>query len=119
MLLRLLVLLVVSPLQLQLVTDPSKADFILAHGTEAIGLPLPDGSSTRDMSLAQLEALISQCAEVARQQGREIPMVVANPDLVRGFRAYMVVCSGCDSIVLCVYVTFESQLPAVCVFAGS
>jgi hypothetical protein len=61
------------------VSDPSSADFILAHGTEAIGLP---GGSTQDMTLQQLQDLIQQCAEVAQQRGRELPMIVANPDLV-------------------------------------
>lgn len=63
----------------QVVTDPAEADFILAHGTEAVGLP--DGS-TSDRSLQQLQQLIQQCADVAQQQGRQLPMIVANPDLV-------------------------------------
>jgi hypothetical protein len=59
------------------VDDPSQADFILAHGTEA--LAKPDGSS-KDMSLNEMQVLLQQCA---KQQGRQLPMVVANPDLVR------------------------------------
>lgn len=65
---------------LQVVSSPAQADFILAHGTEAISLP--DGS-TQDMILQQLQELIQQCADVAKQRGKELPMVVANPDLVR------------------------------------
>lgn len=64
---------------MQVVCDPAEADFILAHGTEAVGLQ--DGS-TQDMSLQQLFDLLQQCADVARQRGKELPMVVANPDLV-------------------------------------
>jgi hypothetical protein len=62
------------------VTDPAAADFILAHGTEAVGVP---GGGTQDSSLAQLRALLEACAAVAAQRGRELPMIVANPDLVR------------------------------------
>jgi hypothetical protein len=66
--------------------DPSQADFILAHGTEALGLP--DGS-TRDASVEQLQQLLEQCMQHQPQQAdggsnrRALPMVVANPDLVR------------------------------------
>lgn len=61
-------------------SKPAEADFILAHGTEAVALP--DGS-TQDMGLEQLLALTQQCADVAKQRGKELPMIVANPDLVR------------------------------------
>lgn len=64
-------------LGLTLTTDPAEADFILAHGTEAVGLP--GGGATRDASLDQLAELLQHCAA----QGRDIPMIVANPDLVR------------------------------------
>lgn len=60
-------------------SNPAEADFILAHGTEAVALP--DGS-TDDMSLQQLLDLTQQCADVAKQRGKELPMIVANPDLV-------------------------------------
>lgn len=60
-------------------TDPADADFILAHGTEAIGLP--DGG-TRDTSLQELQDLVASCASAAKQRGVELPMIVANPDLV-------------------------------------
>ena len=55
-------------------THPEEADFILAHGTEALGQP--DGT-TMDQTLEQLKDLLTQCAELG---GR--PMVVANPDVV-------------------------------------
>ncbi|KAF6257553.1 HAD-like domain-containing protein [Scenedesmus sp. NREL 46B-D3] len=58
------------------VDDPGQADFILAHGTEALALPL---GGSRDMRLPEMQALLQQCAQ--QQQGRRLPMVVANPDL--------------------------------------
>jgi hypothetical protein len=61
---------------MQVVDDPVQADFILAHGTEALALP---GGGSRDMSLADMQVLLQQCAQ---QQDRQLPMVVANPDLV-------------------------------------
>lgn len=63
----------------QVVEDPNQAGFILAHGTEAVGLP---GGGTQDRSLQQLQGLLEQCAAVAKQRGTELPMIVANPDLV-------------------------------------
>ncbi|WIA31743.1 hypothetical protein OEZ86_002619 [Tetradesmus obliquus] len=63
-------------LDLQVVDDPAQADFILAHGTEALALP---GGGSRDMSLDEMQALLQQCAQ---QPDRQLPMVVANPDLV-------------------------------------
>lgn len=81
------------------------ADFILAHGTEAIGLP--DGS-TQDMSLQQLQNLIQQCADVAKQRGRELPMVVANPDLVSGTCQWWAITKGWPSVMR----TRSSAVPA-------
>lgn len=60
--------------RLQVTTDPLEADFILAHGTEALGQP--DGAPAVDASLDGMRALMRRCAE------RRLPMVVANPDLV-------------------------------------
>ena len=56
--------------------DPLKADFILAHGTEALGSP--EGAPPLEQSLEQLQGLLSQCA----QRPSPPPMVVANPDRV-------------------------------------
>lgn len=67
-------------LGLSVVADPAEADFILAHGTEAVGLP---GGGTRDASLDELGQLLQQCAATAAAKGRDMPMIVANPDLVR------------------------------------
>jgi hypothetical protein len=59
---------------LQVTVDPGNADFILAHGTEAVGSP--DGHPPHDTSLDDIRALLRRCAE------RKLPMIVANPDLV-------------------------------------
>ena len=52
--------------------DVGRADFILAHGTEAVGTA--DGPSA--CSLDEMNALLEQAA------GAGLPMLVANPDLV-------------------------------------
>lgn len=49
------------------------ADFVLAHGTEALGTPSGDACA---MSLQDLEGILELCAS------KGIPMVVANPDYV-------------------------------------
>lgn len=58
---------------MQVVESVKDADFILIHGTEALGLstgdPLP-------MELEDLELVLEHCAD------KKIPMVVANPDFV-------------------------------------
>lgn len=56
--------------------DPEQADFILAHGTEALGRG--DGAPAVPASLDEMLALLARCA--ARERG--IPMIVANPDIV-------------------------------------
>ena len=50
-----------------------EADFVLAHGTEALGLP---SGSVHPMNLEGLEKILEHCAT------KKIPMVVANPDFV-------------------------------------
>ncbi|PHT28457.1 hypothetical protein CQW23_31970 [Capsicum baccatum] len=50
-----------------------EADFILAHGTEALGLST---GAAIPMNLDELEKILHQCA------AKKIPMVVANPDFV-------------------------------------
>ncbi|WOL16091.1 pyridoxal phosphate phosphatase [Canna indica] len=60
-------------LGLQVVTNVDDADFVLAHGTEALGLPSGDSIP---MSLDDLEQMLEFSAK------RKIPMVVANPDYV-------------------------------------
>ncbi|KAM3271172.1 hypothetical protein P3S67_029375 [Capsicum chacoense] len=60
-------------LGLQVVENVEEADFILAHGTEALGLST---GAALPMNLDELEKILHQCA------AKEIPMVVANPDFV-------------------------------------
>lgn len=60
----------------QVVQNPEDADFILAHGTEAIGQR--NGAAPQAASMQQINALLQSCAE----QQVAPPMVVANPDVV-------------------------------------
>ncbi|KAM7280465.1 hypothetical protein ACFE04_007599 [Oxalis oulophora] len=60
-------------LGLQVVENAQEAEFILAHGTEAIGL---SNGGARPMSMEDLEKILEDCAS------KKIPMVVANPDYV-------------------------------------
>ncbi|XP_028800399.1 uncharacterized protein LOC114755696 isoform X2 [Neltuma alba] len=60
-------------LDLQVVENVKDADFVLAHGTEALGTPSGDA---RPMSLQDLERILELCVS------KRIPMVVANPDYV-------------------------------------
>lgn len=60
-------------LGLQVVDKVEEAEFVLAHGTEALGLP--SGASC-PMTLEELEKVLERCA------AKQIPMVVANPDFV-------------------------------------
>lgn len=63
--------------KLQVTTDPAEADFILAHGTEALGLS--DAGDPLIVSLDEIKALL----ERAVMSGRGAPpMIVANPDFV-------------------------------------
>ena len=54
-------------------SDPDNADFVLAHGTEAIGLP---SGNALPMDLRDLELVLQACSK------KGIPMIVANPDFV-------------------------------------
>ncbi|XP_022878249.1 uncharacterized protein LOC111396159 isoform X1 [Olea europaea var. sylvestris] len=60
-------------LDLQVVDNVEEAEFILAHGTEALGLP---SGAALSMMLEDLEKILEQCV------AKKIPMVVANPDFV-------------------------------------
>ncbi|XP_078152913.1 uncharacterized protein LOC144548099 isoform X2 [Carex rostrata] len=62
-------------LGLEVVSRVDDAEFILAHGTEALGLP---SGGSEPMDLEGLEQILELCAK--RQ--KPIPMVVANPDYV-------------------------------------
>ncbi|EFN54474.1 hypothetical protein CHLNCDRAFT_11074, partial [Chlorella variabilis] len=63
-------------LGLEVTDDPQQADFILAHGTEAVGTSV-DGSGAAPCGLEGMRELLDACA--ARGG---VPMVVANPDVV-------------------------------------
>lgn len=54
-------------------SNVKEAEFILAHGTEALGLPSGD---PLPKSLEELEQVLMLCLE------KRLPMVVANPDYV-------------------------------------
>lgn len=60
-------------LGLQVVEDVSDADFVLAHGTEAMGLP---SGGLRPLDTDRIYNILESCA------AKRIPMVVANPDFV-------------------------------------
>ncbi|KAJ7947437.1 Haloacid dehalogenase-like hydrolase (HAD) superfamily protein [Quillaja saponaria] len=60
-------------LDLKVVENVEDAEFVLVHGTEALGHPSGDA---HHMKLEELEKILEQCA------GKKIPMVVANPDYV-------------------------------------
>ncbi|KAK3204237.1 hypothetical protein Dsin_018283 [Dipteronia sinensis] len=60
-------------LGLQVVENVEEAEFILAHGTEALGLPT---GAACPLDLEDLEKILERCA------AKKIPMVVANPDYV-------------------------------------
>lgn len=64
---------ILQGLELQVVENVEEAEFILAHGTEALGHPSGAASPKK---LEELENILERCA------AKSIPMVVANPDFV-------------------------------------
>lgn len=58
---------------LEVVLNVEKAEFVLVHGTQALGLPSGDSISTK---IEDLQMILEQCA------AKKIPMVVANPDVL-------------------------------------
>ncbi|XP_010523324.1 PREDICTED: uncharacterized protein LOC104801693 [Tarenaya hassleriana] len=60
-------------LDLEVVENVEEADFVLVHGTEAMGLP---SGTVSPMPLEELEKILEKTA------ARGIPMIVANPDYV-------------------------------------
>nr|POF24251.1 putative nipsnap protein k02d10.1 [Quercus suber] len=60
-------------LDLQVVEDVGEAEFVLVHGTEAMGTP---SGTAIPMKLEDLEKTLEHCS------AKRIPMVVANPDFV-------------------------------------
>ncbi|GMH38100.1 hypothetical protein BSKO_05984 [Bryopsis sp. KO-2023] len=65
-------------LGLEVVSNPSEADFILAHGTETIAQPNADPLPA---SVDQMKEVLAECIS-AKNGEKSIPMIVANPDLV-------------------------------------
>lgn len=61
-------------LGLQVVREAQDAEFILAHGTEALGR---DGAEPEAIELDEVRALLQSCADRGG-----IPMLVANPDIM-------------------------------------
>ena len=62
-------------LNIEVTQDPKEADFILAHGTEAIGTAV-SGHDAHPTPLHEIKTLLEQCAHY------NLPLVVANPDIV-------------------------------------
>ncbi|KAF5465764.1 hypothetical protein F2P56_015742 [Juglans regia] len=60
-------------LDVQVVENVEEAEFVLAHGSEALGHP---SGAAIPMKLTDLEKILERCA------AKRIPMVVANPDFV-------------------------------------
>ncbi|KZV20319.1 hypothetical protein F511_17890 [Dorcoceras hygrometricum] len=60
-------------LGLRVVDTVEEAELVLAHGTEALGLP---SGAALPRTLEELENILEKCA------AKKIPMVVANPDFV-------------------------------------
>lgn len=66
-------------LGIEVTQDPLEADFILAHGTEALGIEV-SGNGALPVPLERMKDVLAACA--AQRSTRNIPMVVANPDIV-------------------------------------
>ncbi|XP_044499130.1 uncharacterized protein LOC123220640 isoform X2 [Mangifera indica] len=60
-------------LGLQVIENVEEADFILVHGTKALGLP---SGEAHPASLEDFEKILELCA------AKKIPMILANPDYV-------------------------------------
>ena len=59
---------------MKVVDNVDMADFVLAHGTEVLGLG--DGKTPTKVSLEEIKAMLQRAAE------RSLPLIVANPDVV-------------------------------------
>lgn len=67
--------------RIRVVNSPDEADFILIHGTEGLSQVSFGGEVTVvPMAEAEVDRVLSIAAEI--DQGRGLPMLVANPDLV-------------------------------------
>jgi HAD superfamily hydrolase (TIGR01459 family) len=68
---------------IELVQDVDEADFILAHGMEALSAAEP-----RRVTLEELQALLRKAAE------RSLPLIIANPDVVTVDTTFLVPMPG-------------------------
>ena len=66
-------------LGIEVTQNITESDFILAHGTEALGTQA-DGEDAVPVPLEKMKEVLAACA--AQRSTRSIPMVVANPDIV-------------------------------------
>lgn len=72
----------IEGLGIDVTTDPSEADCILAHGTEAVGTHVR-GEGALPRSLDELKDIVLECVRIAKSKNMPpIPMIVANPDIV-------------------------------------
>eukprot|EP00850_Spirogloea_muscicola_P021999 SM000272S10266 [mRNA] locus=s272:111177:113325:+ [translate_table: standard] len=67
-------------LNLAVVEDVRHADFLLAHGTEAMGIATASGGGVRPMALDDMKQVLAACARLATC--KPLPLIIANPDLV-------------------------------------
>lgn len=58
----------------EVVRDVEEADFVLAHGTEVLGLG--DGKPPIPVALEEIKSILQRAAE------KGLPLIVANPDVV-------------------------------------
>ena len=63
-------------LNLEVVERPQEADFLLAHGTEAMGMI--GGAPPRAAGMEEMKDVLRQCAQLPQPP----PLIVANPDVV-------------------------------------
>lgn len=68
-------------LGLDVTTDPEKADCIIAHGTEALGTQV-NGQNASPCSVEHMKEILSSCREIAKHKRSNMPLIVANPDIV-------------------------------------
>eukprot|EP00850_Spirogloea_muscicola_P001706 SM000006S19471 [mRNA] locus=s6:930492:933271:- [translate_table: standard] len=67
-------------LDLEVVEDVGQADFLLAHGTEAMGIATASGGGARPVALDDMKQVLATCARLATC--KPLPLIIANPDLV-------------------------------------
>ncbi|BDA40671.1 probable acid sugar phosphatase [Coccomyxa sp. Obi] len=68
-------------LGLEVVRDVEEAEFVLAHGTEALGAG--DGMDPTPISLEEIKEILSVAA------AKNLPLLIANPDIVTVDKSYL------------------------------